>query len=94
MENLEENSAKEALRKEKLKAEEVISLFREQERVKAYSAREQKIENGQKIKEHKRVDELANEEIKEQAKEKSRKEAYLAREQIIARDQDARKVKK
>ena len=68
-------------------------MSREQERVRAYSDREQKIENGQMIKEKKRADDLAKEEIRELAKEKARKEAYQAREKQIAQEQAARKAK-
>jgi hypothetical protein len=94
MESQEQNSAKETLRKENLKAEESKSLVKDQERARVYLAREQKIESGQKIKENRRADDLASETIKQDAKEKARKEAYLAREQQIAREQEARKLKK
>jgi hypothetical protein len=93
MESHEPNSAQEILRKENLKAQDVKSLSKEQDRIKAYAAREQKIENGQKIKENKRADDLAKEAIRELAKEKARKEAYQAQEAQIAQAQAARKAK-
>jgi hypothetical protein len=91
MENRELNE--ETLRKEKLRAEESKSLAKEQERTKAYLAREQKIEKGQRLKENQRTDDLASEEIRELAKDKARKEAYLAREKTIAAEQENRKLK-
>ena len=93
MDNYEENSAKETLRKDKLKAEEAQSLTRDQERSKAYLAREQKIENGQKIKENQRTEDRVGEENRELVKEKARKEAYAAREKILAQEQETRKLK-
>ncbi len=93
MESQEQNIARELLRKEKLMAEEAKSLFREQERVKAYSDREQKLASEQKIKDNKRADDLAKEAIRELAKEKARKEAYQAQEKQIAQAQEARKAK-
>lgn len=93
MENMEENNSKEILRKEKLKNEEITLMSKEKERTKSYFAREQKIEEAQKIKENKRADAIAKEEIKEQVKDKARKEAYLAREKILAEEQANRQSK-
>jgi hypothetical protein len=93
MNNQEEKSPKETLRIEKLKAEESKLLATDQARTKAYWAREQAIEKGQKIKETRKVEDLANQAIKELAKDKSRKEAYLAQEKKIAEEQETRKFK-
>jgi hypothetical protein len=93
MNNQEEKSTKETLRAEKLKAEEVILLAREQARTRAYLAREQEIANAQQIKDKKRAEQRAKEEIEELAREKARKEAYIAQEKTIAEDQEARKLK-
>jgi len=51
MKNQEEELNKENLRKEKLKAEEAKLLAKEQARTKAYLAREQELEKGQKARE-------------------------------------------
>jgi hypothetical protein len=88
-----EKSDKEALRLEKLKAEEAKSLAREQVRKNEYLAHEQKIEKAQNIKDVRRAEQRAGQEIKELAEEKSRKEVYQAREKIIAEDQETRKQK-
>jgi predicted DNA-binding protein len=89
----EKISAKEALRMKKVKEDEAKALARDQARAKAYLAREQEIEKGQKIKETQRVKERADEELQDVAKEKARKEAYQAREKAISEDQEARKLK-
>jgi len=93
MKNQEQNSNKEALRKEILKNKEARLLAEDQARTKAYSAKEQVIEKAQKLKDAQRAEERAREEIKELAKEKSRKEVYLAHEKIIAAEQEARRLK-
>ena len=93
MRDQEIQSSKEAKRVEKRKAEEVELLAKDQVRKKAYLAREQEIENGQKAEAAERGENHANEEIKELAREKARKEAYVAREKAIAQDQEARKLK-
>jgi len=93
MENHEVDSAKETLRKEKLNADESKLLAKEQARTKAYLAREQEIENKEKVRETHRVVERAQEEVREQDKEKIRKEAYQAREKKIAEDMEQRTQK-
>ncbi len=93
MNNQEEKSDKEIIRKEKLKIEEAKIRAKEQARTQAYLAREQEIEKAQKTKEDRRARDRADEEIREVAKEKARKEAYQAREKIIAEEQEARKAK-
>ncbi|MBN1190614.1 MAG: hypothetical protein JXA46_12745 [Dehalococcoidales bacterium] len=93
MKNQEEKPDKEAMRVEKLKAEDARLLAKEQARTKVYLAREQEIERVQKLKENQRAEERAREEATELVKEKARREAYLAREKIIAREQETRKLK-
>jgi hypothetical protein len=93
MENHEETSDKETERKEKLRIEESKLLAKEQVRTRAYLAREQEIEKGQKIKEDQRARDRADEEIREVAKEKARKLAYQAREKAIADEQEAKRLK-
>ena len=93
MNDQEEKSAKETLRIEKLKTEEAKIAAKDQARAKAYLAREQEIEKGQKVRETQKAKDRAKEEVSELAKDKSRKEAYLAREKIIADEQEARKLK-
>jgi hypothetical protein len=88
-----ENSTKETLKKEKLKAEDDKSLSKEQERSRVHFAREQEIEKGLKIKENKRAVNRVSQEIKEQARDKVRKDAYIAREKKLAEEQAARKSK-
>ncbi len=84
MRDREIQSSKETKRAEKSKAEEVELLAKDQVRKKAYLAREQEIEKGQKAKAAKRGENHASEEIKELAREKARKEAYTVREKAIA----------
>jgi hypothetical protein len=93
MNNHEEQSPKETLRIEKLKAEEAKILSKDQERTQAYLIKEQEREKGQKIKENQRAEERASQEIKDRAKEIIRKEALLAREKTIAQEQEARTSK-
>ena len=93
MRNQKEESSKEILRLEKLKAEEAKLQAREQARTNAYKAREQLIEKAQSIKATQRAQDRAREEIEESAKEKLRKEAYEAREKKIMADQDLKRAK-
>jgi hypothetical protein len=93
MNNQEKNTNKETVRKEKLKAEEAEQVSRDQERKKAYLAREQEIEKGQKVRDIKQAEKRASEDIKDSVKEKARKETYLAQENALAEDQKARKLK-
>ena len=67
--------------------------LKEQERKKAYLAREQAIEEAQKKREAKRSEKLAAEEIEEIAKDQARREAYLARERAMAEAQEAKRLK-
>jgi hypothetical protein len=73
------------LRKEKLKAEEAKLLAKEQARTKAYLAREQELEKGQKARELREAGKRASEDIKGFAREKARKETYLAQEKLTPR---------
>ena len=93
MKDQEDNSLKETLRKEKLKAEEVEQVAKDQTRKKAYLAREQEIEKGQKARETRQGEKRASEDIRDSAREKLRKETYLAQEKKTAGQQDARKLK-
>ena len=86
--------AKETERIEKLKAEEVKLLAKDQARTKAYLNREREIEKAQKLKEDQRSRDRADEEVRERDKDKARKEANLAREKIIAEEQEARRSRK
>jgi hypothetical protein len=90
---MEENSTKENLRIEKLKAEESKIEAKDQARTQAYKAKELQNEKSHQAKEDQRIKFLAEEAIKEEAKDKARREAYLEREKQIAKDQDARIAK-
>ena len=89
----EEYSEKEAQRQKKLKAEETEQAARDQERKKAYLAREHEIEKGQKSMETRQAEKRAAEDIKDSAREKARKAAYIAQEKKIAEVQEARRLK-
>jgi hypothetical protein len=93
MKDQEDNSVKETQRKEKLKAEEAEQVAKDQARKKAYLAREQEIEKGQKSRETRQAEKRASEDIQDSAREKARKETYLAQEKKIAEGQEARKLK-
>jgi hypothetical protein len=93
MTNPEEQSLKEAKRKEKSIAEEATRLAKEQLRKKAYLTREQAFEGVQKEREAKRSEKRANEEIEQLAREKARREVYIAREKTTAETQEERKLK-
>jgi hypothetical protein len=88
--NEEEKVAKEALRVQKLKAEQAKLLAEEEARRKTYLAKEQEIEKGLRAREIQRAKDRAGDEIKDLAKEKARKEAYLAKEKTLADDHEAR----
>jgi hypothetical protein len=91
--NQEIDTPKEAQRKEKLKAEEARQSAKDGERKKAYLAREQEIEKGQKSRELKQAEQRVSDDIKDSAREKARKEAYLAQEKVIAENQEKRQNK-
>ena len=69
MTDQEEQSLKEAQRKEKLKAEEAEQVAQDQVRKKAYLAKEQEIEKGQKARELRQAEKRASEDIKDSARE-------------------------
>jgi hypothetical protein len=85
--------AKEAKRKQKLKAEEAAILIQDEVRKKAYRAKEVDRERSQQAKETQRAELRTNEDIKELAKEKARKEALFAKEKAMDEAQEARKLK-
>ena len=93
MGNQEEQSLKEEKRVEKRVAEEAERLAGEQERKKAYLAREQAIEEAQKEKGTRRSEKRVIEEVEQLARDQARREAYLAREKTTAEAQEARKRK-
>jgi fused signal recognition particle receptor len=88
----EEQSQKEARRKEKIISEEAERLAKEKVRKKAYFAKEKEIEAVQKEEEMKRAEKRAKDEVEQLAKDKARKEAYFAREKDIAEAQQKRKL--
>ena len=92
MSDKEEYSAKETKRKEKLKAEEVEQIAKDEVRKKAYLAREQEIEKSQKAKNAKQAEKRASEDIKDSAREKTRQETYLAHEKQIDEEQKTRRL--
>ena len=92
MKDQEEYSAKETKRIEKLKADEAAQLSKDDVRKKAYLAREQGIEKGQKARELRQAGKRASEDIKDSAREKTRKETYLAQEKKTADGQEARRL--
>ena len=93
MKDREENTTKETLRIEKLKAEEAEQIAKDQIRKKAYLAREHEIEKGQKASENRQAEKRASEDIRDSAREKARKDTYLAQEKKIAEEQETRKIK-
>jgi len=93
MTNQEEQSLKEAKRKEKLIEEEAERLAKEQVRKKANLAREHAIEKTSKSKQIERTEKRAAEEIGQSARDQARRKANLAREQAIVEAQEARKLK-
>ena len=93
MTNQEEESLKEAKRKEIRIKEDAERLAKEQVRKKAYLTREQAIEKTWKVNKTKRSENRATEEIEQSAKDQARKEALFAEEQTIAEAQEARKLK-
>jgi len=93
MTDQEEQSLREANRKEKLLEEEAELLTRDQARSKANLAREQAIEKGLKERKTRQLEKRAAEEPGRLAKDQARRKAYLAKEQAIAEAQEARKLK-
>jgi hypothetical protein len=86
------DSAKEAQRKAKLKAEELEQAAKDLARRKAYLAREQEIEKGQKARNAPGDEKQASAEMENSRREKLRKEAYLAQESKRAQEQAARRL--
>jgi hypothetical protein len=93
MTDQEEQSLKEAERKEKRLEEEAEGLAKEQGRKKVYLIREEAHEKASKASKTKRSDKRAIDEPGQLAKEQMRKKAYLAKEQAIAEAHEARKLK-
>lgn len=93
MTDQEEQSLKEAKRKEKRIQEEVELLAKEQVRKKANLDREEAIAKASKARKTKQAEKQATEEIKQSARDKARRKDTLAREQAIEKDQEARKLK-
>jgi hypothetical protein len=93
MTDQEEQSLKEAKRKEKRLEEEAEGLAKEQGRKKVYLIREEATEKALKAKKTKRTEKQATKDIEQLARDQTRKKAYLAKEQAIAGAQEARKLK-
>ena len=91
MTDQEEQSLKEAKRKEKRAVEEIEQLAKDQARRKANLAREQAIEEDQKVRKTKQTEKRATEEIRQSARYQVRREVNLTREEAIAEAQEARK---
>jgi len=85
--------AMEAKETERRLAKEAERLAKEQERRKARLAREQAIEEAQKVAEAKRAEKRVAEEAEQLAKEQARKKACFAREQAIEEAREARKAR-
>ncbi len=93
MTDQEEQSLKEAKRKEKRATEENEQLARDQARRKANLAREQTIEKDLKERKTKQAEKRAAEEPERLAKDQAKRKANLARERKITEGQEARKLK-
>ena len=89
----EKESPKDAMRKEKRIAEEADRLNKEQERRKAYMAREQALEKDSSAREAGRAEKRASDEVAQSAAEQTRKKALAAREMKIAEAQEARRLR-
>ena len=72
---------------------EAERLAKEQVRKKAWFAREQAIEEAQKVAEAKRAEKRAAEEADQLAKEQARKKAWLAKEQAIEEAREERRAR-
>ena len=93
MTDQEEQSSKETVRKEKRIKEETEGLASEQERKRAYLAKEQANEEAQKAKKTERMEKQAADDIKQSAKDQARREAFFAHEQANAEAQKERRLK-
>jgi hypothetical protein len=93
MTDQEEQSLKEAGRKEKRLEEEAEGLAKEQVRKKAYLIREEATEKALTAKKTKRAEKQDTKDIEQLAREQTRKKAYFAKEQAMAEAQEARKLK-
>jgi hypothetical protein len=93
MTDQEEESLKEAKRKERRVKEDAERLAKEQVRKKAYLAREQAIDKNWKLNKTRRAEKRASEEMEQLPRDQARKKALLAEEQAIAEAQEARKLK-
>jgi len=93
MTDQEEQSLKEAERKEKRLEEEAEGLAKEQGRKKVYLIREEAAEKASEAKKTKRTEKQATKNIEQSAREQTRKKAFFAKEQAIAEAQEARKLK-
>jgi len=93
MTDQEEQSLKEAKRKEKRLEEEAEGLAKEQGRKKVYLIREEATEKALKAKKTKRTEKQATKDIEQLARDQTRKKAYFAKEQAIAEAQETRKLK-
>ena len=93
MTDQEEQSLKEAKRKEKRATEEIEQLARDQARRKANLDREEAIEKSSKARKTKQTEKRAAEGIGQSARDQARRKVNLAREQAIVEAQEARKLK-
>ena len=93
MTDQEEQSPKEAKRKEKRAVEEIEQLAKDQARRKANLDREQAHEKDLTERQTKQSEEQATEEIEQSARNQARRKVNLAREQAIVEAHEARKLK-
>ena len=93
MTDREEQSDREAKRKEKLIKQEAESLAREVERRKAYLAKEEALGKEAEAKQARWSEKHAAEETEQTTREQTRKEAFMAREKALAEAAEARKLK-
>jgi len=91
--NQEEKSEKETRRKDKQNADEANRVVKEQERKKAYLAREQVIGKASDSRRTQRAEKHSSEEAEQLAREQARRKAYFDREKSIADSHQARKSK-
>ncbi len=86
-------SEKEARRKERRDAEDAGRLAKEQERRKAYFAKERAAQAVSDKRQSERAEKRVAEDVERLLKEQARKKAYSAREKNLADDQEGRRLR-
>ena len=81
------------MQKEKRDVEEAQRLAKEQERKKAYVAKEQATEQASQSRQVERAEKRATEEAGQLARDEARKKAYSARETAMAEAREAKKLR-